>query len=433
MGKEGILVRTALTPFLIVVAGFVWFAGSHAAAQDVFQQQTAGPYNGQFGPASPGGDGTIAEGEMLGDGEGEMQSADVQPPGEYYEDGLLIDNGLWMGADVGPCCAVCGGGSGCPPDWYTEQGVRLLSRGRPRARPIGYSYAGGVLKTTLSSQSAGPDLSAAYSTTIGHYFARDRRNRDHFVEFSFWGINEWKDKAVRRGNGDLLSEFIIEGYYLDGFDYADLHSLYYASYTNNFELNGRFSPRGRTDRLVLHPNGKWRRECQPGKYISYLYGIRFFQENETFRFHSESTSDDTTYTGDYDVVTHNNLLGLQFGADLTFRQCKWHWGVKAKLGPFINFSDQQSTIDSGVALAPTFSRRLSAAKHEASLLGETGFFASYRFRPNLIGRVNYDFMWVTGMALAPDQLQFTTNTVNQINTNGLIFYHGVSLSMEWLW
>ena len=167
--------------------------------------------------------------------------------------------------------------------------------------------------------------------------------------------------------------------------------------------------------------------------MSYLYGLRFFQENETFRFHSEAVSNGIFNTGDYDVVTHNNLLGFHFGADMEFRKCRWRWGIRAKLGPYINFSDQQSTIEAGPADAPSFSRRLSASKHEAALIGETGFFASYKFRPNLVGRVSYDFMWVTGMALAPEQLQFTTNTVNEINTNGNILYQGISLSLEWLW
>lgn len=108
-------------------------------------------------------------------------------------------------------------------------------------------------------------------------------------------------------------------------------------------------------------------------------------------------------------------------------------GYPRRIGPYINFSDQASTINSGVANAPTFSRRLAAAKHEASLIGEVGFFASYKFRPNLVGHVGYDFMWVSGMTLAAEQLQFNPNTLNQINTNGSIFYHGLSLNMEWLW
>ena len=435
--------KTSLSPLLPLVACALLFASTGAMAQEVFQQ--AQPPVDDYGAVQP--ETVLPPGEYdINDRAESLPESDESagesvygyhqtPDGEMIEGSLMIDNALWDGAAVGPCCASCGGGSNCPPDWYAEQGVRILTRSRPREQVISRDYYTG--NAMLSSRSAAPDVSAAYSTTIGHYFARDRLNRDHFVEFSFWGINEWKDKAERRDlNNYLVSEFYVNGDFLPGFDYANYQSTYYASYTNNFELNGRFSPRGRPDRLVLLPNGKWRRECQPGTYMSYLYGLRFFQENETFHFHSEAAYEGFTdvYTGDYNIASHNNLLGFQVGADITFRKCRWHWGIRAKLGPYINFSDQQSTVTSGVANAPSYyNRRLAAAKHEASLLGETGFFASYRFRPNLIGRASYDFMWVTGMALAPEQFQFTTNTVNQVNTNGSIFYQGVSMSLEWLW
>ena len=178
--------------------------------------------------------------------------------------------------------------------------------------------------------------------------------------------------------------------------------------------------------------------------MSYLYGLRFLQLNETFRFHGEGRID--TYdpasgilidsqenTGDYDIVTHNNLLGFQVGFDMMFRQCRWSWGVHTKIGPFVNFCDQTSDISSGEALAPDFIHQLAWSKHQAALLGELGFEATYKFRPNLVGHASYDFMWVSGVALAPEQLQFDTQPSNRINGNGLLFLNGVKLGLEWLW
>lgn len=424
--------RIALTTLLLIVAGACLSVGSRAVAQVAGQQQPIGPYTEQSMPNTPQGEYDVADGAqpVYGDGMNEPVYGDAQ--GTMAEGMAMMDNALWDGAMTGPCCANCGGGNSCPPNWYTKQGVRILTRSRPRDAVIGYDLTSG-LETVLTTRSAAPDVSNFYTMTLGHYFMRDRRNQDHFVELSFWGLNEWKDKAERRANGELISEFAFQGFFLPGFDYADLQSIYYASYTNNFELNGRFTPRGRPDRLVLLPNGKWQRQCQPGMFMSYLYGLRFFQENETFRYHSEAVTNGVFNTGDYDIVSHNNLLGIQFGADMTFRQCRWQWGIRAKLGPYINFSDQQSTVEAGPANAPTFSRRLAAAKHEAALIGETGFFASYKFRPNLVGKASYDFMWVSGVVLAPEQLQFTTNMVNQVNTSGTMLYHGITLSLEWLW
>ena len=38
----------------------------------------------------------------------------------------------------------------------------------------------------------------------------------------------------------------------------------------------------------------------------------------------------------------------------------------------------------------------------SALVGEIGFQATYKFRPNLMARAAWDFMWITGVALAPD-------------------------------
>jgi hypothetical protein len=235
---------------------------------------------------------------------------------------------------------------------------------------------------------------------------------------------------------------VPDGTSMMGFNNADNFSVSYVSATNDFELNGRIVPRGRPDREVLEPNGKWHRECQTGPVMSYLYGLRFFQLNETYRWHSASIIqefDDTTgnlvsqngYTGDYDVVTHNNMLGFQVGADLTFRECSWEWGMDIKAGPYVNFADAQSTIECDQSVGH-YSNRISASKHSGSFIGELGIHASYKFRPTLVGRVSYDAMWVTGVAMAPEQIQINVLPANMINTNGTLFLQGVTIGLEFL-
>ena len=428
---------------------------------------------------------------------------------DYSLDGsLLIDNGLWDGASVGPCCSKCGGGSGCPPDWYTLQGTRIMSRGTTRRVPIAFreptagTFAAlessvfpdvwnvynlppstGVTTDVLNTKHAALDVAAGYNATIGHYWCRDRNNNDHFVEFTFWGLNSWSDSVTLNSylvpvydetaaytteeatliNAGLMTPTATTGEFVgslgtpyptpDALPGATLaqqtlslafnnglqYTAYYRSTLNDFELNGRFSPRNHPDRLVLHPNGKWQRECQPGTYMSYLYGVRFMKIDETFRFHSRTQGffqgNIETGSGDYDVVTYNNLLGLQIGADMTFRKCRWSWGVESKIGPYINFSNQTSTITASIDGMPQndVNQRYVANGYEASLIGEVGFQATYKFRPNLMGRVAYDFMWVTGLALAPEQLQFVADPVNRINVNGMVFSQGVSFGLEWLW
>jgi Putative beta barrel porin-7 (BBP7) len=464
-------VKTALTFVLVALGGIGLSVDSRATAQ-----QQAPPSNPAYATVQPPASGGSQQGVVNGAPQPAGTAGPNAPANPAADTGLLVDNGLWDGAPVGPCCAICGGGSGPPPDWYMEQDVMILNRSRPRDAGIGFEFVSpngnSIGDEVLNSRTATPNISGVWGMMFGHYFARDTQNRDHFIEFSFWGGNNWQDQASYSGhrtsvfdsqgnkileNGDLFSGyavtqvlntttnanvFVLNGILVPGFDKADVQTTYYSSSTANFEVNGRISPRGSEDRLVLHPNGKWRRECQPGLYMSYLYGLRFLQINETFRFHSEGRTDvfsggqlidSRENTGDYDIVTHNSLLGPQIGADMIFRQCRWTWGVRSKLGACVNFCDQVSDISSGPALAPTDVRRLSWSKHQAAVVGEVGFEATYKFRPNLVGRAAYDFMWVSGVALAPEQLQFNTEPSDKINANGLALFNGLKLGLEWLW
>ena len=341
----------------------------------------------------------------------------------------------------------------------------------------------------LDTRQFGLGVAAGYDMTIGHYFCRDKNNNDHFVEFTFWGLNSWSKEKTVGGyvvpvydqsatytqaqsiqinlaelvptstgelQGSLRTNFPIAGStefpgatdqqktLSLAFNYGTGQTFEYRSTMNNFELNGRFSPRGEPDRLVLHSDGHWRRECQPGTYISYLYGLRFMQIDETFTFHStgvgpfgnDSSQPVQDAAGEYDVVTHNSLLGLQVGAEMMFRKCRWAWGVQAKAGPYVNFCNQSSTIDAAVldgTARPAYHQYLSASAYPAALIGEAGFQATYKFKPNLTGRASYDVMWVSGVALAPEQLQFIANPTNHVGPSGTIFSQGVSLGLEWLW
>ena len=496
MDKEDSLVKIALTPILVTIGWMSLVAMTPVMAQN----------------------GPVAQPEAAPD----MPTANPNPIDEV----LAMDNGLWDGAMIGPGCAICGGGSNRPADWYTIQGVRILSRSNLRKRPISFqSPEDGAFEAELvigstseyqvknldistidsfvtstgrivnpfmvmNTKQLGLGIAPGYDVTIGHYFCRDKNNNDHFVEFQFWGLNSWStartidgynipvyDEAVNPAYTEAEATAINNGTLMPtktdkevgslrtsfptpselpgitneqrtlslAFNNGVSHFLSYRSTMNNFELNGRFNRRGAPDRLVMLPNGRWQRQCQPGTYMSYLYGLRFMQLDETFGFHSlgygqwGDWTDEVQYAnGDYNIVSHNSLLGLQVGADMMFRKCRWAWGIQSKVGPCINFANQISNINAsannpGSPDQVPYSQRLVKNKYTASLIGEVGFQATYKFRPNLMGRAGYNFMWISGLALAPEQLQLIADPVDRITTNGTIFSHGVNLSMEWMW
>ncbi len=370
---------------------------------------------------------------------------------------VCLDGGTCDACALGPCCAVCGRGSCCPDDWYVEQGVRILTRSKPRFEVTSrrFDSAAGTFSTAMTTRTIGFDTAAGYLATVGHYLGRDAENRDHFVEFTYWGMNTWTEGRTINGSildfgngvitGNLFTPFDSDnGAFatVGGFNRADEHSIWYQSRVNNYELNVRLRPRGRRDRMVLHSNGRWRRECQPGEYTSYLFGFRTFSIREAFTFGSRGQVDDNgavnSVSGDYNIRTHNDLFGLQFGGDYMRRQCKWQWGFRSKAGLFVNFSDQFSTIvtdatDDPMATTP-LDISLVGQKDAVSLLFEIGVAGSYRIRPNMVLHGAYDFMWVTGLALAPEQLTFQIDPPDgRINKNGHIYSHGLTLDLELTW
>jgi hypothetical protein len=329
--------------------------------------------------------------------------------------------------------------------------VRVLARSRSRMILLSFDYF--TFEPVMNTRSITFDVAAGYAATVGRYLGRDTDNRDHFIEFTFWGLNEWWEDTAVNGTeveytddagapffaGSLYSQF--DWSEVGGFSRADTHYISYHSDIHNYEFNFLMRPRGRGDRLVLYPNGKWRRECLPGGYLSFLFGLRFTSIDEAFGFNARGFVDQNgernEVSGDYLVLTHNDLYGLQIGADYIYRHCRWSWGFRVKAGPFINFCDQASHVRTDATADPLVTTDLDfrrvARKDAAALVAEMGFVGTYKIRPNMVFRAAYDFMWVTGLALAPEQLTFQTNPPPALNHGGMIFYHGLTLGLELQW
>ena len=268
------------------------------------------------------------------------------PAGPAESDGAEDDGSSWYAGTFGPnctpasCCEICGGGSGPPPDYYIEGGPSVLTRGKPNGLTVNFLRNLGDPGTLPTASELVPGnafhaidqgISGGMLGTIGHYIGRDANDRDEFIEFTYWGLARWQGTVTSdsndyifyetNGSGQVVPVLISHNLYSDfpftigGFNRADSQTLSERSTLNNFELNYRFGPRNVPDQLVLHPNGRWRRECVPGWYCSYLFGLRFLDIHDAAVFFSEATYDvnnvPTPATGFYSVYTRNRLLGCQ--------------------------------------------------------------------------------------------------------------------------
>jgi hypothetical protein len=194
------------------------------------------------------------------------------------------------------------------------------------------------------------------------------------------------------------------------------------------KIRGRLA----NDRLVVLPDGEWVRECAPGWIPAFSAGLRYISIDEEFIFTAEGANP-ATQNARYAINTQNDLVGFQLGLDMIEQHCNWSYGIRGKVGGMVNVAEQHSRVnivDPGGNPAP---RDEIASGHQLSFLAELGLVATYQLRPNLALRASYDFVYVQGVALAPQQLQFNTAAAADINTGSYVLLDGGSIGIEYVW
>lgn len=356
------------------------------------------------------------------------------------------------------CCEKCGYGVCCPEEWYFENGVRVLARNAPRYQPLVYD---GLLgnNVVFNGKDLHYGISAGYTGTLGRYLGRTSFDYDEYGEVSFWGLNQWShsDEVHAAGhatNGSFTATFgsLYTPFnpLIGGFNRVDSVRFDLEHRVNNVELNYWLRPRAQSDQMVLEPNGRWIRQCRPGWYWAHMIGLRamFIEDNLGMYTsgqidYSDPDADPGSVSGSYRVDANNTLLGFQVGGDLSYRHCRWSLGTRYSVAPFINLAEQHSQITSNGTADPlstgNFNLERSCDDAVAAAALNLGFTASYRILPHLVLRGAYDLMWVPGVALAPDQLDFTqspdlpSTALAKLNTGGMLFYQGLTLSADLTW
>jgi hypothetical protein len=195
------------------------------------------------------------------------------------------------------------------------------------------------------------------------------------------------------------------------------------------EFNAKLSSRLPRDRMVMEPDGSWYRECTPSWLPSYLAGVRWINADEEFTFGAIGDQQ----LAIYDVKTQNDLLGVQVGLELTEQHCRWNWGATAKLGGYVNFVEQQTTYDAILGGATVVARNEIATDEQLTLGVDVQIKASYQIRPNLALRVGYEFTYLQGMALAPQQVEFNAAAAPVLRSGNHYFLDGGNIGIEWVW
>jgi hypothetical protein len=272
--------------------------------------------------------------------------------------------------------------------------------------------------------------------TLGRFLCRDRKNRDHTLEFSFLGLFDFQqaDSLTARAPGSIFS--LIDPYrttfaQTPVFNSSNAQAFAYNSSFDSYEMNYVVSQRLGRDQLELQPNGEWIRTLKPGHVSAASVGVRVISIGEGFDLTSEG--ENAGEIGSYEVNTKNDLLGVHFGYEFTYQRPKWRLGMRTRIGSFINYADQNSFVTITDPADPIADRIESASSHDVSFVFDFSLAASYHIRPNISLRAGYDFLFVNQIALAPEQLTFNPGPTPTIVNGGQLLYNGLSLGVEFVW
>lgn len=425
-------------------------------------------------------EGAAGELESIEEGfaEGDWQGSD-QPGNAWYGDPPCLGCG-----EPDHCCSCeWDEFSGCPAPWFLTTEAILTQRSRSKNRIVSRDrndpiqvVSGNQLITiadataVMGTKSVGTfNFEPGVRFNLGRYLGRDMLNRDHTLEFSYFGLQDWTGSARVEAQGfqiialpgqdtvpaafggslvtDFPDKFPNGDPSVGGFNFAVSHYIEYWSHTNNFELNYRLRRALGRDSLVGCSDGSWHRELTPGHTPSLFGGVRYFELDERFYFLSEGifippfppldqpVQVESQQGGEYTIHTRNRLIGAQIGGDLIDEHIRWNWGVRGKAGLYANFAEQNSVvlIQAQDDLFTTGDQYSSGRDQRLAFIGEFGFVGNYRWTPNVTFRAAWDLMWVSRLALAPEQLNFTFPQTNQINTMGGLFFNTFSLGADVSW
>ena len=223
--------------------------------------------------------------------------------------------------------------------------------------------------------------------------------------------------------------------------FADMNRIWvgHSSSLHSGELNlvccqGWCDSYGKGKDDLKDPHSVWGDHCGT---FEWFVGFRYLNFRERLNIYAERDEVGGVETGVYNISTSNNLYGPQFGARVRRWRDKWGWEAAAKAGIVANDAQQEQYIlEFPDEPAPFPLRPLTSdAKARVAFVGELNLTGIYRLNDVWNLRGGYNAMWVSGVALAPDQLDFGSEVPAsiQISSSGNVFLHGVSCGIEARW
>ncbi len=155
---------------------------------------------------------------------------------------------------------------------------------------------------------------------------------------------------------------------------------------------------------------------------SWIAGLRYFHLNESFKLTFYKPPD----VSDWSVHTKNNIFGAQLGGNLQWNPSeRLSWDITVKLGAMANRAKQWNFLKDHNNTEVL--RHYQRQKWQLGLFGDAAIQAGYQFKEPFNLHLGYEVMYISGVALAPEQMQRSTNTESgkHVYTKGYVLIQGL--------
>jgi len=147
--------------------------------------------------------------------------------------------------------------------------------------------------------------------------------------------------------------------------------------------------------------------------------------------------DDDGVDSEYDLSSRNNLYGFQLGLRRQGWFGRFGWDATAKAGLYGNESRHQQFVTDYDGINDPFYLRepTGGSSYPVAFIGEINPNLIYRLNDNWHLRAGYNLLWVEGVSLAANQLDFRTvdGAGSNNRTNGGVLLHGLNVGIEFRW
>lgn len=273
--------------------------------------------------------------------------------------------------------------------------------------------------TFLSTSDLDFDFDPGLRATVGM-----RLHGGRALEFSYFGLLEGDASAVAVAPNPTVFLIFPDNFVGNVFVDLDRAQVDYSSQLHSFEAN--------------LPCCCGCCACECGEVccrsFTWFAGFRYLNLDEELNIAAQRIVAGGVEEGAYNIRTSNHLYGAQLGARVRRTRSRLGWEATGKAGVFCNDSEQEQSVTDfpNFPLRPT----VSSSEGELAFVGEVNLSALYRLTDVWNVRAGYTAMWIEGLALAPDQLDFNFAAAQggrRLDDGSGMLLHGANVGLEARW